>query len=94
MKHFVVTLEFGDGVLDQEAGEAHKAYLAKLYAEGTLMFSGPFNDGRGGMAILHCDSLQQARNIYQESPVVRSGHATSDVREWNIVIGSLPNLNG
>jgi uncharacterized protein YciI len=52
------------------------------------MFAGPFIDERGGgIAILRCDSLEKARAIYQESPVVRSGHAIADVREWNVMLG-------
>ncbi|MGP4088259.1 YciI family protein [Streptomyces sp. KR55] len=50
--------------------------------------SGPFSDGGGGMAILRCDSLEEAQDIYRESPIVRSGGATVDVREWNVVWGS------
>ncbi|MFD7446807.1 YciI family protein [Streptomyces sp. NPDC059909] len=89
MKPFVVTLAFADGIPGKEVSEAQQAFLAKLHNEGTLMLSGPFNDGAGGMAILRCDSLEQARNIYQESPVIRSGVATADVREWNVVWGSI-----
>ncbi|AVH54765.1 MULTISPECIES: YciI family protein [Streptomyces] len=89
MKHFVVTLGFPAGLPGQEVSGAQQAFLAKLYDEGTLVVSGPFNDGAGGMAILSCDSLEQATALYQESPIVRSGHATADVREWTVVWGSL-----
>ena len=92
MKRIVVTLELVNGLPDQEVGAAQQAFLAKLYDEGTLMFAGPYIDerGGGGIAILRCDSLEKARAIYQESPVVRSGHAISDVREWNVMWGVDP----
>lgn len=88
MQRIVVALELVNGLPDQDVGAAQQAFLAKLYEEGTLMFAGPFIDERGGgIAILRCDSLEKARAIYQDSPVVRSGHATSDVREWNVMWG-------
>lgn len=89
MKRIVVTLELVNGLPDQEVGAAQQAFLAKLYEDGTLMFAGPFNDERGGgIAVLRCDSLQKARALYQQSPIVRSGHATSEVREWNVMWGA------
>jgi uncharacterized protein YciI len=91
MQRIVVALELVNGLPDQEVGAAQQAFLAQLYEEGTLMFAGPFIDERGGgIAILRCDSLEKARAIYQESPVVRSGHAITDVREWNVMWGVDP----
>lgn len=40
------------------------------------------------MAVLRCDSLEEAQEIYRESPVVRSGGATLNVREWNVMVDS------
>lgn len=92
MKRIVVTLELVNGMPDQEVSTAQQAFLAKLYDEGTLMFAGPYTDERagGGIAILRCDSLEKARAIYQEAPVVLSGHAISDVREWTVMWGVDP----
>ncbi|MCT9932182.1 YciI family protein [Planotetraspora sp. A-T 1434] len=89
MKAYVVTLAFVNGLPDQEVSAAQKAFLDKLYGEGALIASGPFNDGAGGMALLRFDSLEQAREIYRESPIVRSGHVTFELREWNVLIGSI-----
>jgi uncharacterized protein YciI len=88
MKQFVVTLELLAGPPGPEVSEAQHAFLAELLEKGTLMMSGPFSDGRGGMAILRGDSLEAVQDLYRESPVVRSGHATADVREGNILLDS------
>ncbi|MFE5036954.1 YciI family protein [Streptomyces sp. NPDC056683] len=89
MKQFVVTLEFPGGPPDQKVGAAQGVLLDELYDAGTLVLAGPFVDGRGGMAVLRCDSLEQVRDIYQDSPLIRSGQATFHVREWNVVRGSV-----
>lgn len=91
MKNFVVMLQAVDGLPGRDASaEAQVEFLAKLYGEGTLVVAGPFGDGSGGVAVLRSESLEQARDIYEGSPIVRSGRATADIREWNVVWGSLP----
>jgi uncharacterized protein YciI len=89
MKQFVVTLEFLAGPPRPEVSEAQQAFLAELLQQGILVMSGPFSDGRGGMAILSGDSLEAVEDLYRESPVVRSGDAAVDVREWNVLLGSI-----
>ncbi|MGW0997227.1 YciI family protein [Streptomyces sp. NPDC002520] len=85
MKQFVVMLAFtgepGPGV-----GEAQQAFLAGLVERGVLVMSGPFADGRVGMAVLRCESLGEARELYRNSPVVRSGGVTAEVREWHVLL--------
>ncbi|GAA2683029.1 YciI family protein [Streptomyces lunalinharesii] len=85
MKHFVVTLAF-TGEPDPGVGEAQQAFLAALVEQGVLVMSGPFGDGRGGMAVLRCESAEEARELYRNSPVVRSGGATAEVREWHVLL--------
>jgi len=88
MKQFVVTLELLAGPPGPEVSEAQQGFLAELFEQGTLVMSGPFSDGRGGMAILRGDSLEAAQDLYGESPIVRSGGAAVDVREWNVLLDS------
>ncbi|GAB3001122.1 hypothetical protein GCM10023080_078660 [Streptomyces pseudoechinosporeus] len=71
-----------------EVSEAQQAFLAELFEQGTLVMSGPFSDGRGGLAILRGDSLEAAQDLYRDSPIVRSGDAKVDVREWNVALDS------
>lgn len=89
MKHFVVILEYADfiGVLADEVSAAQKEFLARLHAEGILLCAGPFADRASTMAVLRCDSLEQAEKFASESPVVRSGDARPEVREWEVCLG-------
>ncbi|MFJ8113665.1 YciI family protein [Streptomyces sp. NPDC096132] len=86
MKHFVVTLAFTGGPPAPEVGREQQAFVADLYEQGTLLQAGPFMDGRGGMAVVRGDSRQALQDLYDESPVVRSGSATAEVREWNVLL--------
>ncbi|MFJ9567540.1 YciI family protein [Streptomyces fuscichromogenes] len=86
MKHFVVTLVFLAGPPTAEVGEAQQVFVAGLHEQGLLLLAGPFTDGRGGMAVVVHESLEEVQNLYRESPVVRSGSATADVREWNVLL--------
>ncbi|WP_275466533.1 YciI family protein [Streptomyces noursei] len=87
MKWFVVTLASTDEP-DPVVGEAQHAFLAGLVERGVLVMSGPFGDGRGGMAVLRCESLEEARELYRNSPVVCSGGATAEIREWHVLLDS------
>ncbi|MFG1667760.1 YciI family protein [Streptomyces sp. Y7] len=87
MKHFAVTLDFVEGAPAPEVGRAQGKWLTELYEQNVLMLSGGFTDGAGGMAILRADSLEAVQDLYQDSPIVRDGGATFDVREWNVVFG-------
>lgn len=89
MKHYVVTLEFTGTSMDQEVSAAQAAFVDQLSNDDLLIAAGPFNDGLGGMALLRCDSLEQAQNLYQNSPLIRSGGATFRVREWKVARGSI-----
>ncbi|MEU2166029.1 YciI family protein [Streptomyces chengbuensis] len=89
MKHFVVTLDFTGTSMDQEVSAAQAAFVHRLYNKTALVLAGPFDDGEGGMAVLRCDSLEQAEKLYRDSPVIRSGHATFKVREWKVLLGEI-----
>lgn len=87
-KHFVVQLTFPRGAPEPEERAAQQAFLKRLLEDGTLMLAGVFTDERGGgLAILRADSLDDARAIYDRSPLVEAGRVDLDVREWNVTWG-------
>jgi uncharacterized protein len=49
---YLVTVEYTDMAARERALSAHRAYLARAREEGTVVESGPFADGKGGMYIL------------------------------------------
>lgn len=81
MTYFVVSLKIIDRPTEQATAAQH-VLLNKLLDDGTLVLAGPFTNGANGMAVLRAESIDQVRNIYDHSPVITSGCATFEVREW------------
>lgn len=73
----------------QEATPAHRAYLATLRAEGTLLASGPFDPRTGGMLLLRLPdgdpgALDRVRDA---DPFWQQGIANYELLRWNPVLG-------
>jgi len=81
MSYFVVTLTYLDK-LSPDVTAAQQARLAAMTADGTLMWSGPFADGSGGMAILQADSEEGASAIYADTPLATARAITWELRAW------------
>lgn len=79
---YVVTLETPPDVSDA-ARAAQRDALRALTEAGTLLLAGPFTDGLGGMAILRAASLDEARAIYETTPLAATGAVTWAIREWD-----------
>lgn len=60
----------------------HVEYLRKLDREKRLVLCGPFIDYRGGMVIIKAASLEEARKIAADDPVVLEGAETCEIRTW------------
>ena len=87
-KHFVVQLTFPRGAPTPEERQAQQQFLKRLVEEGTLMIAGVYPDERGGgMAVIRAGSVEEARLIYDESPLVAANRVDLDVREWKITWG-------
>lgn len=84
---YVVTLAFPDGPMSEDERARQQEFLSDLENEGALLMAGPFADG-GGMAILVAETLEEAKASYGRAPVVASGRATWDIREWRITRGT------
>jgi uncharacterized protein YciI len=91
VSYFVVTLTY-NGQPSPELIAAQQERLASMTSDGTLMWSGPFADGRGGMAILDVESEDDARAIYQGTPLATAGAITWDLRAWNGRAGTVAAL--
>lgn len=86
--HYVVTLTLPPE-LPTELREEQRTALGGLAASGALVLSGPFTDGRGGMAIFSAGSLDEARALYESTPFAASGAVKWDIREWDPRAGRL-----
>jgi uncharacterized protein len=72
-----------------EVRPEHRAYLASLLDEGTLLASGPWTDGAAGALLLvSAGSAAEVERLLDADPFTREGVvADRTVREWNPVFG-------
>ena len=77
----------GDGA----RGPEHRAHLAELHREGTLLLSGPLDDGSTALLVLVADSAEDALARLDGDPFKRERVIVDRVaREWKVVNGELP----
>lgn len=65
--------------------DAHRAYMQKLYAAGTLLASGPLDPRNGGAMLVRVpdDSVIESLNsIRDNDPYVKSGMAQYELLPW------------
>jgi uncharacterized protein YciI len=60
----------------------HGAHLARLDQQGKLALAGPFLDRFGGAIVLRAASLDEARGIVEDDPMVRGGFETYELVPW------------
>ena len=66
--------------------EGHGAVIMKMITSGKLVAAGPFNDPnelRGLMLFRDC-TLDQARDMANEDPVVKSGQISIEFHTWTV----------
>ncbi|MDP4086159.1 MAG: YciI family protein [Bacillota bacterium] len=64
--------------------QPHYEYLNKLKESNQLEAYGPFSDGKGGAYLIKSNSLEEAIEIGQSDPLVKSGSSTVMVKEWHL----------
>lgn len=67
-----------------EVGEAHKAWLGELRAEGKLAMNGGFTDKSGGAYVLQAADLDEAQAIAFCDPLHVEGCSDLTVWEWDV----------
>lgn len=68
---------------------AHREFLAKLTAEGTLAVAGPVGDDEGGLMICQAENAEELRKIIDKDPYhVQGVLAERTIREFKPVLGS------
>jgi len=72
-----------DGVPMQQQGLGpHAAYMQRLLDEGRLFAAGGFVTSEGGMAIVRCADIEEARSLIGADPAVVSGIFVGQVEQW------------
>jgi uncharacterized protein YciI len=70
--------------------DAHRAYLATLKADGTLLASGPFDPRTGGALLLRVPDAGSASaldRIRDDDPFTQQGLAQYELLPWAPTIG-------
>lgn len=79
---YVAILETIDAKKDSEILDIHKAYLQKYIEEGKIFAKGPFTDHSGGLIIYKTESLEEAREIAENDPVILHNSRKLTLKEW------------
>ena len=71
-----------DSKKDEEIRAAHLDYLKKLIDEGKILAKGPFTDHSGGLIIFRVASIEEARELVENDPVILENSRTYELKEW------------
>ena len=70
----------------QQPLREHVVYLNDLHDREVVLMGGPFADGTAGLVILEASEIEEASQIINNDPAIRSGILTAKVREWNRLV--------
>ncbi len=69
----------------------HREHLAELHREGTLLLSGPLDDGSTALLVVVADSADEALAKLDGDPFKRERVIVDRAaQEWTVVIGQIP----
>jgi uncharacterized protein YciI len=60
----------------------HAEHLAQLDNEGKLVMAGPIAERPGGLIVLRVASLDEAKAVANEDPMIRGGFQTYELGTW------------
>jgi uncharacterized protein YciI len=72
-------------IFDQSVS-AHKAYVQGLIAKGHKAKTGYWAEFGGGMLVFHAASLDEAKAIVAQDPLIQNGCVEYELHEWRIVV--------
>lgn len=68
---------------------AHRAWLADLLAQQTLVSSGPYSDGSGALLLVEAPDADTVRTLFAQDPfAVENLIETASFDEWTPVMGT------
>jgi len=86
--YVVVFLRQGENAQDERHDEAHEAFIDSLISRHAILLGGPLGALLGdvdGAYVLRCGSLDEAREIASEDPLVVHGVSRAECLEWQLV---------
>jgi uncharacterized protein YciI/ketosteroid isomerase-like protein len=73
--------------------DAHRAYIAELYAHGRVLFGGAFlDDAGGGFGVVRAQGHDEASALFVADPAIIQGVLTGVVRRWHAVFDEAADL--
>jgi len=79
---FAVLIEYTDLGERERALPAHREYLRAARIRGSVIESGPFADGKGGLYLLEMPDEESARAFVEADPYVKAGMKLT-LRRWH-----------
>lgn len=92
MSLYVVRYRYSDDVAGRDLHRpAHRGFLSDLATEGVVVAAGPLSDEPSeALLLLEGESADQVRELLRQDPFAQQGIIESvEVREWDVVIGSI-----
>jgi uncharacterized protein YciI len=79
---FVILIDYTDMEARNRALEAHRAFIAAGRDAGTVVESGAFADGKGGMYVLELPDEAAARAFVSTDPYKTDAKLAMTIRQW------------
>ena len=79
---YVAILKTIDPVKDAEILEEHIEYLNKHIANGNIFVKGPFTDKSGGIVVFDVETMEEAKELMDNDPIVIHNTRTYELKQW------------
>ena len=80
---YVVVVKLTNMIKAIAAAPKYGGFIQELKDEGKFVAAGKWSDNSGGMLILRAESIEEACEIAEEDPLIKSGAVQHDVKEWD-----------
>ncbi|MBD2329781.1 YciI family protein [Alkalinema sp. FACHB-956] len=79
-----------EGIVDKQTFDqyvaAHKAFVQNLIDQGHHARTGYWAQRGGGMMLFEADSMEQAKAIVEQDPLIVNGCVNYKLYEWKVVV--------
>lgn len=79
---YAAILKTIDPIKDAEILEEHIEYLNKHIASGKIFVKGPFTDKSGGIVVFDVETMEEAKELMDNDPIVIHNTRTYELKHW------------
>jgi len=80
---YVMTAKLTNLLKAATAATQYGSWIQKLKDEGHFVAAGKYSDNSGGLLIFRADSIEEARELVKNDPLVRNQAVAHEVKEWD-----------